>query len=145
MKNRANFLLLFIFIAATTSSCASDLRFSRQHSDSVRLKQPEKYYEGQTLIGECSYYAQKFHGRRTASGEIFDMHKLSAAHKKLPFGTILEVENLANGKKVRVRVNDRGPFKPGRILDLSLAAAKKIDMLSSGTARIRAVILKLGK
>ena len=143
MKNSFNYILMLMLITVS-SSCASDLRFSRHYSDSLR-QQPEKYYEGQTLTGECSYYAHKFHGRPTASGEIFDMHKLSAAHKKLPFGTIMEVENLSNGKKVRVRVNDRGPFKPGRILDLSLAAAKKIDLLKSGTAKIRAVILKLGK
>jgi rare lipoprotein A len=96
------------------------------------------------LKGECSYYADKFHGRKTANGEIFDMHKMTAAHKQLPFNTIIEVENLENNKKVTVRINDRGPFKPGRIIDLSYAAAKKIDLIKSGTAQIKAKIIKLG-
>jgi rare lipoprotein A len=73
------------------------------------------------------------------------MYDSTAAHRTLPFGTIIEVENLKNGKKVRVKVNDRGPFKKGRILDLSYAAAKKIKMIQSGTAKIKAVIIKLGK
>lgn len=96
------------------------------------------------IYGEASYYADKFHGRKTANGEIFDMYKLTAAHKSLPFDTILEVTNQNNGKSVVVRVNDRGPYKKGRILDLSYAAAKSIDMISTGVARVQIKILKLG-
>ncbi len=92
--------------------------------------------------GTASWYGKKFHGRKTACGEKFDMHKLTAAHRTLPFGTKVEVTNLANGKKVVVRINDRGPFKKGRIIDLSYAAAKKIGMITSGVARVRIKVVK---
>lgn len=92
--------------------------------------------------GEASYYAHKFHGRKTANGEIFDMHAMTAAHKTLPFGTLVRVTNLANQKSVEVRINDRGPFVRNRIIDLSLAAATKLDMLKSGTAHVRVEILR---
>ena len=95
-------------------------------------------------MGEASYYAEKFHGRKTANGEIFDMYKKSAAHKTLPFNTIIEVTNLDNQQRVIVRVNDRGPFMKGRILDLSYAAALEIDMISSGVARVSIKVIKTG-
>jgi len=84
----------------------------------------------------ASFYADDFHGKPTSSGEIFDMHALTAAHKTLPFGTMLEVTNLANGRKVFVRVNDRGPFVEGRELDVSKGAAQELGMLETGTARV---------
>ncbi len=87
--------------------------------------------------GYASWYGGKFQGRKTASGEIFDTNKLTAAHKRLPFGTHVEVTNLANGKSVVVRINDRGPFVEGRIIDLSRAAAVRIDMLGSGVAEVK--------
>jgi rare lipoprotein A len=86
--------------------------------------------------GGASYYADKFKGRRTASGEKFRQHKLTAAHKTLPFGTIVRVKNLSNGKTVKVRINDRGPFVSGRIIDLSKRAAKKLGIVQSGTAKV---------
>ena len=86
--------------------------------------------------GVASYYAHKYHGRKTASGERFDMNDLTAAHKTLPFGTRVRVTNLDNGKSVTVRVNDRGPFVKGRVIDLSLAAAKKVDMVHAGLANV---------
>lgn len=84
----------------------------------------------------ASYYADKFNGRKTASGEIFDSDGYTAAHKSLPFGTVLKVTNLDNGKSVKVRVNDRGPFVQGREIDVSKAAAKALDMLGSGLAKV---------
>ena len=90
---------------------------------------------------EASYYAEKYHGRKTASGETFNMYSLTCAHKTLPFGTILRVTNLSNNKSVDVRVNDRGPFVKGREVDLSKAAAIKLDMLKTGTAKVRIEIL----
>ncbi|MBN1413063.1 MAG: septal ring lytic transglycosylase RlpA family protein [Spirochaetales bacterium] len=87
--------------------------------------------------GYASWYGPKFHGRKTASGEIYDMHKLTAAHKTLPFGTYVLVVNLENGFSVVVKINDRGPFVKGRIIDLSKAAAIEIGMIKSGTARVR--------
>ena len=87
--------------------------------------------------GVASWYGPGFAGRRTASGEVFDPSQLTAAHKTLPFGTTLRVTNLANGLSVTVRINDRGPFIPGRVIDLSRAAAERIGMIGSGTARVR--------
>ncbi len=88
----------------------------------------------QTMV--ASWYGPKFHGRRTASGEIFDMYRLTAAHKTLPFGTKLRVINPENGRSVVVKINDRGPFVRGRDLDLSYEAAKRIGLISKGTARV---------
>lgn len=84
----------------------------------------------------ASYYGEPFHGRPTASGEIFDMNAYTAAHKTLPFGTMLEITNLENGKKVIVRVNDRGPFVGNREIDLSRAAAEMLGMIGQGIARV---------
>jgi rare lipoprotein A len=94
--------------------------------------------------GVASWYGEgdNFDGKRTANGEIYDMDKLTAAHKKLPFHTRVEVENTKNGKKVIVRINDRGPFLKGRIIDLSREAAKRIGMMGQGTAPVKLRILK---
>ena len=87
--------------------------------------------------GGASWYGPGFHGRKTASGERFNTHALTAAHRSLPFGTRLEVTNLENDRSVVVRVNDRGPFVRGRIVDLSLAAAKALGMAKDGVTRVR--------
>ena len=92
----------------------------------------------------ASYYGNDFHGKKTSNGEVFNMNDLTCAHKSLPFDTILRVTNLSNGKTVKVRVNDRGPFVVGREIELSTAAAKKLDMLSTGTAKVKIEILKMG-
>ena len=95
---------------------------------------------GWSQEGEISYYAEKFHGRKTASGQRFDMNGFTAAHRSLPFGTKVEVTNLSNGKSVVVEVNDRGPYAEDRILDLSPAAARKLGLLGKGTAKARIVV-----
>ena len=95
----------------------------------------------ETIVGIASYYASKFHGRRTASGERFSQKVLTAAHLTLPFGTLLKVTNLQNMKSVIVRINDRGPHVRGRIVDLSRAAAELIGMRHTGTARVELEIL----
>lgn len=87
--------------------------------------------------GLAAYYADEYHGRRTASGERYDREAMTAAHRTLPFGTRVQVTNLENGRRVRVRINDRGPFTNGRIIDLSRAAARKLDMIRAGTVRVR--------
>ncbi len=92
-------------------------------------------------VGIASYYGGRFHGRRTANGETFDMHRLTAAHRALSFGTLVEVTNLSNGRSVRVRVNDRGPYVRGRVLDLSYAAAQRIGMVRKGLARVKIEIV----
>ncbi len=97
------------------------------------------------LEGLASYYAEPYHGRRTANGEIFDTYEaLTAAHKTLPFNTMVRVTNKDNGREVEVRINDRGPFVRGRVIDLSLRAAREIDMVRSGVAPVEVKILKAG-
>jgi hypothetical protein len=91
--------------------------------------------------GIASWYGNDFHGKTTANGEIYDMHKLTAAHQTLPFHTMVEVENLGNGKKVLVRINDRGPFLKGRIIDLSLQAAQILAMADMGTAAVNICVV----
>lgn len=93
--------------------------------------------ESYTEEGVASWYGRPFHGRRTASGEIYDMYALTAAHRILPMGTQVRVTNLLNHKSCLVRITDRGPFVQGRVIDLSYAAAKKVALLGSGTAPVR--------
>lgn len=92
--------------------------------------------------GSASFYADSFQGKRTANGERFNQKKKSAAHKTLPFGTKVKVTNLKNGKSVKVRINDRGPFVAGRIIDLSKRAAQKIDMKKDGVVSVEIVYKK---
>lgn len=94
-----------------------------------------------TEVGIASWYGHPFHGRQTANGEVYDMEGMTAAHKTLPFGSVVEVRNLDNGKKTVVRINDRGPFVEGRIIDLTKKAAREIDMIGPGTARVRVRVL----
>lgn len=105
-------------------------------STAARLKPP---WLPQT--GRASWYGEPHHGRVTANGERFDMHALTAAHPTLPFGTRLRVVNLDNGREVEVRVNDRGPSTPGRILDLSYAAARALDAVAAGVIPVRLTVL----
>jgi rare lipoprotein A len=102
---------------------------------------PDSY--GFVQFGEASWYGREFHGRATASGEIYDMHNYTAAHKILPLGTHVRVQNLINNKHVIVRINDRGPFVKGRIIDLSYAAAKDLQLIGPGVADVK--IVALGK
>lgn len=91
--------------------------------------------------GEASWYGKKYHGRKTASGEKYNMNKLTAAHRTLPFGTKVRVTRLDNGRSVVVRINDRGPFVRGRIIDVSREGAKKLDMIRDGIADVRVEII----
>ena len=93
--------------------------------------------QGFEQIGIASWYGKKFHGHLTSNGEIYDMYAMSAAHKNLPLPTYVKVTNLSNNKSVIVRVNDRGPFHQGRVIDLSYSAAYKLDMLQTGTAEVK--------
>jgi len=90
-----------------------------------------------TRKGLASYYADSYEGKTTANGEIYRQGKITAAHKTLPFGTKVEVTNLSNNKSVVVRINDRGPYIRGRIIDLTKAAAKEIDMVGTGVAKVK--------
>jgi rare lipoprotein A len=93
--------------------------------------------EGYVAEGLASWYGEEFHGRRTSSGEPYDMNLMTAAHRTLPIPTYVEVTNLENGRVAVVRVNDRGPFHPDRVIDLSYVAARKLGIIGPGTARVR--------
>jgi rare lipoprotein A len=96
------------------------------------------------LKGIASYYAEEFNGRTTANGETYDMHALTAAHRTLPFNTILRVTHLETRRSVLVRINDRGPFKDDRVIDLSLEAAKQIGLIANGTGPVALEVIELG-
>jgi len=104
--------------------------------------QPVSHAKGFQQRGVASWYGKKFHGKKTSNGEIYDMYAMTAAHKTLPLGTYVHVKNLENDTEVSVRINDRGPFVHGRIIDLSYTAAKKIDIAESGTAPVVIVALE---
>ncbi len=108
-------------------------------------EQQSRYRVGQVLTGRASYYGPGFHGKQTANGEIYNQNALTCAHRELPFGTILEVTFTKTGRGVRVRVNDRGPYKRGRILDLSVAAARRIGLEKAGVGKVSAKIIRIGK
>lgn len=129
--NKLSTALLALFLVFITVGCGSGLTPPVQtdlHGSTVHH-------------GKASWYGKAFHGRTTASGERYDMHAPTAAHKSLPFGTRVRVTNLDNGKHTVVRINDRGPFVKGRIIDLSYGAAKKIEMLQAGVVRVKLEIL----
>ena len=96
------------------------------------------------MIGISSYYADDFHGKLTANGEVYDMYGLTAAHKTLPINTIVRVTNLDNEKSLILRINDRGPYIKGRILDCSYGAAKKLGFLINGTTKVRIEVIEWG-
>ncbi len=119
-------ITIFAIAMALTLSCTS--------------KPPARKMPAYKATGVASYYGKKFHGRRTASGERYNMNAMTAAHRTLAFGTRVKVTHLKNGRSVYVRINDRGPFIKGRIIDLSHAAARKLGMVSQGVARVRVVV-----
>lgn len=103
---------------------------------------PPAALKGKKFRGLASFYGKDFHGKQTANGEVFDMYGLTAAHKTLPFNTWLEVKNLANGRTIIVRVNDRGPFVKDRIIDLSYGAARELKMLGTGVQEVEITVLR---
>ena len=127
---RALAVSAFVLAVALLVGCASG---GRSSSGGDR--------HGATTTGVASYYAHKYHGRATASGERFDMNAMTAAHRTLPFGTRVRVTNRNNGKSVLVRINDRGPFAKGRVIDLSLGAAKKLAMVDAGLAKVELQVI----
>lgn len=145
-------LLPAIFlILAISLVCSGDSQATR----SWRTEEPyeifnKKYYpipssDGYIEKGTASWYGPNFHGLKTSNGEIYNMHEMTAAHKILPMDTMLLVTNLDNGRKTVVRVNDRGPFVQGRILDLSYKAARTLEIVEDGTARVQIVALAEGE
>ncbi len=151
-------LVVVVFVLAGLEGCGSSQRFgkSEEEEPTPRASSPRNVEETKvttvptsgrillTLEGIASYYADDFHGKQTSNGEMFDMNALTAAHRTFPFDTMVQVTNLVNSKSVVVRINDRGPFVDGRIIDLSLGAAKEIGLIATGTARVRLEVLKWG-
>ncbi len=121
-------LLLIVWGVWGLSGCAG--------GRAERSGYPAGYPVGYVERGVASWYGPGFHGNKTANGEQYDMHQLTAAHRTLPLGSVAEVRSLSNGRKVTVRINDRGPFAKGRIIDLSLAAAQVLAMTGSGTDQV---------
>ena len=111
----------------------------KQKNKKLSFKKSKKVYKGIS-----SFYGQKFHGKLTANGEIFDMYGVSAAHKEFPFNTVVRVTNEKNGKSLLIRINDRGPYIAGRILDCSFGAAKKLGFVGEGTAKVKIEVLEWG-
>jgi len=105
---------------------------------------PKRYHQGETQSGMASWYGAEQQGDLTADGERFDMRKFTAAHRHLPFGTIVRVTNRLNGASVEVRINDRGPYEGGRIIDVSSAAADVLQMKKAGTVPVEIEVIQLG-
>lgn len=149
LYGRWSSILVVIICAVLFFSCSSSPRFTKarlaEPSVSSASKPPSLSNSQQSSAeGIASYYAHDFHGKKTANGEVFDMHALTAAHRSYPFHTKVRVTNIGNGKSVVVRVNDRGPFKLERIMDLSLGAAEALEMTKTGTAKVRLDVLEWG-
>lgn len=126
-----------MLLAAALSGCAKKRPVARGPA-------PPPVRVGQTEAGIASWYGHPYHGRRAANGEIYDMEKMTAAHRTLPFNTMVRVRNLNNNKEVDVRVTDRGPFIEGRIIDLSHAAARELEMIGPGIVPVRVTVLAAG-
>lgn len=151
IMNKLQLIIISIVFLVLLSGCAS-------RTCLVKEKKPGQYcIKGKTYQvlkhvpvghreqGIASWYGPNFHGKKTASGEVYDMHRWTAAHKTLPLNTLVEVTNPSNNRKAVVRINDRGPFIDGRVIDLSLTAAKYLGVVEPGTAPVKiAVVGKLG-
>jgi rare lipoprotein A len=137
-SQRFTFIIVLIFFLSMASGCAK----KRVHATSPADAAAHASLSGDEKIGYASWYGHPYHGRRTSNGETYDMNTFTAAHRTLPFDTMVKVNNLKNGKDVTVRINDRGPFVKDRIIDLSYVAAREIEMVGSGTAKVSLEVLK---
>lgn len=125
------------FKSSPNTSAASQKATMRPYTINGKTYYPTTVSVGDTASGTASWYGPDFHGKKTSNGETYNMNAMTAAHKTLPMNTMVRVTNLNNGRQTTVRINDRGPFVAGRIIDLSRAAASSIDMLGAGTARVK--------
>ena len=138
-------LILFFY------SCTSSPRYTSVQNHNISLDQNKNYSSNQKFnknkkvyTGVSSWYGQDFHGNLTANGEVYDMYGITAAHKEFPLNTVARVTNLDNGKSIILRINDRGPYVDGRILDCSYGAALKLDFIDQGTANVKIEIIDWG-
>ena len=150
MKVFRIFLISLIFFYF---GCTSSPRYKSQEVTASSLKnlpktsgkKPKKNKKHKKIIyGVSSFYAEDFHGKLTANGEVYDMYGLTAAHKTLPLNTVCRVTNQENNKSLILRINDRGPYIKGRILDCSYGAAKKLDFIVQGTTNVKIEIIEWG-
>ena len=131
----------FLLIILSLVSCASSTKISK--SDNV-IEQKQPNSVGDIQYGISSYYAENFHGRRTANGEVYDMYAISGAHQTLPLNSIVKVTNLENNRVLTMKINDRGPFIKDRIFDCSYGAAVKLGFIRKGTAIVKVEVLEIG-
>ena len=143
--------IMAIAIMYQFSGCANSPRYTTDQSSkrstkklSTKSKVRPKGTKRKVLKGISSFYAEDFHGKLTANGEVYDMYGLTAAHKTLPLNTICRVTNLKNGKSLILRINDRGPYVKGRILDCSYGAAKKLGFIVQGTTDVKIEVIEWG-
>jgi len=141
--------LLALLCCGLLTACAGHDKYARLPDSSLPRKglkpytingeryEPLSSHEGFVQRGLASWYGSDFHGKETSNGEIYDMYAMTAAHKTLPLGVYVKVNNRENGRETVVRINDRGPFVSGRIIDLSYSAARQLGLLDSGTAQVR--------
>ncbi len=141
MRLRIKLILSLCFLLIL-AACSSTSRYTKTYENNDN-KTEYRFLETQT--GIASFYASEFQGKKTSSGEIYNMNELTAAHPDYPFNTIVLVTNLKNNKSVQVRINDRMPNFKNRIIDLSLKAAEKIDMIRDGIQEVKVEVLKWGK
>jgi rare lipoprotein A (peptidoglycan hydrolase) len=137
-------LRLFSLIILLTLGLISCAGSDKIVSSEVVMKQKIPNAVGDIQYGVSSYYAEKFHGKRTANGEVYDMYGISGAHQTLPLNSIVKVTNLENNKELVIKVNDRGPFTKERIFDCSYGAAVKLGFISKGTAIVKVEIIEIG-
>jgi rare lipoprotein A len=130
------------FTSDESGTRSKEMETRRSKNDEAAKMETSNVLETET--GVASFYSEKFHGRQTANGEIYDMNAMTAAHINYPFETIIRVTNLSNNKSVVLRVNDRMPDYNGRIIDISRKAAEELDMLISGIAKVKIEVLKWG-
>ena len=139
--------VLFIIFIFIQFSCTNSPRYGSSVPSKNKMS-PQSFKTMKSvpkvLTGVSSYYGTDFHGKLTANGEVYDMYGLTAAHKTLPLNTIVRVTNLANSKSLILRINDRGPYIKGRILDCSYGAAKKLDFLIQGTTKVKIELIEIG-
>lgn len=145
MNTNSKYFLFYILVSLIFFGCSSTTRFSGSNDNSVNNTRIKNTNVLEIETGTASFYADEFDGKKTANGEVYDMNDLTAAHPSLPFNTIVKVTNLSNGKSVEVRINDRMPLFKGRIIDLSLAAAKRIEMINTGIQEVKLEVIKWGK
>jgi len=149
MKNNIFFIMLILFLSCSAAprfnSTTTKSSYSKKNLKFNKVQDKKNNYKNE-LYGYSSWYGPNFDGNPTANGETFDQYAFSAAHRTLPLNSVVRVTNLENGKKITLRINDRGPFvdEHKRILDCSYGAAKKLGFLEKGTAKIKIDIIELG-